>query len=797
MIRWRASSWTLFCSASLVACSAAVRAGAEPQSTDALPVEAAVSVQHFAEFSPIEYSPDGKWLTYVMRDNRAKKYDQQAGSRTGVPWQSIGADIVIMNIKTGGVKSLTGGKGNNWQPTWSPDGHYLGFLSDREGNGEAGLWIWDTRRDELRRVSDVNVRWDEIEWTSDSERAVVAIRPQDLSVDDYVQKLRSKSDSEKIPANKVAGSSVILYRASATADRGENAPKSDPWNLNDFLRDLAVIDIATGKVTVIVHGQRVGAKFLLSPGGSRLAYTVPKRFEMPGSQQTLFDLVTFNLSTGQSRILASDIRLGLNGAQFTWSPDGSRLSYCTAGMQEKTNDCYVVEVNAGNPHNVTNLPAGQGSVGPRTPLWDTKGMHIYFLYHGALWRAQVDKNKAVEVVQIANHSIVQMIPQSENGLWMSDEGMSTVVLTQDERTKQDGFFKIDLVGGRATKLLEDGRCYSCARQDEGKFFTLTRDEKHIAYVAEDAQHDSDVWMSDASFTDVRRLTHLNPQFDRYKMASARLIEWLSLDGELLRGALLLPADYQEGKRYPLITWVYGSERLSNNISHFGMVTPGPFNMQLLATRGYAVLLPDSPQLEGTPMLDVAKTVLPGINKVIEMGIADADRLGVMGHSNGGYSVLSLIVQTKRFKAAIELDGTANLVGEYGEMDKDGNAFGSSLLEYGQDALGGTPWQSREKYIENSPIFFLDRVETPLLIVHGTDDSTVAPFLGDEVFVGLRRLGKDVEYTKYEGEGHSPLYWSYANQMDFCNRMIAWFEKYLKDRLTPGEFVSTGPRGPGQ
>jgi len=94
-------------------------------------------------------------------------------------------------------------------------------------------------------------------------------------------------------------------------------------------------------------------------------------------------------------------------------------------------------------------------------------------------------------------------------------------------------------------------------------------------------------------------------------------------------------------------------------------------------------------------------------------------------------------------------------------------------------MGGTPWQFRERYIENSPLFFFNRVETPLLIVHGTEDSAVASFLGDQIFVALRRLGKNVEYAKYKGEDHSPLYWSYTNQTDFCNRMIDWFDKYLK------------------
>jgi dipeptidyl aminopeptidase/acylaminoacyl peptidase len=153
-------------------------------------------------------------------------------------------------------------------------------------------------------------------------------------------------------------------------------------------------------------------------------------------------------------------------------------------------------------------------------------------------------------------------------------------------------------------------------------------------------------------------------------------------------------------------------------------------------------------------------------------------MGVIGHSNGGYSTLGLIVQTQGFKAAIEVDGMGDLIGDYGEMDKAGAAFGTSL-EDGQDALGGTLWEVRDRYIENSPVFYLDRVETPLLIVHGANDATVAPFLADQLFVSLRRLGRDVEYAKYEGEDHDPHGWSFSNQVDLANRMIAWFEKYLK------------------
>ena len=118
----------------------------------------------------------------------------------------------------------------------------------------------------------------------------------------------------------------------------------------------------------------------------------------------------------------------------------------------------------------------------------------------------------------------------------------------------------------------------------------------------------------------------------------------------------------------------------------------------------------------------------------------------------------------------------DLVATYGGMKKDGAAFGTSL-ESSQDAMGGTPWQVRERYIENSPFFYLDRVQTPLLIVHVAGDPVVPSFLGDQIFVSLRRLGKEVEYAKYDGESHAPR--GFVNQVDHINRMLAWFEKYLQ------------------
>ncbi len=770
----------------------------QAQQANPLPVEEAIRENSFTGVSPIEFSPDGKWLAYVVEGHeRVKLVGEGATGRSGVPGDTRGKDIWVLNVETGEARNLTGEKGNNWLAKWSPDGHFVAFVSDRDGSGQTRLWVWDKTKNNLRKLADTSLSTAgaaQIEWTPDSRSIFVTVVPEDLSVlDPQTEKGRFSTNGQKDVVERVKGSTVRLYRSSAAGQDDKEGPKSDPWNLNRTLRDLARINVLTGEATVVVKGHRIET-YRLSPDGSRVAYTASERFERAGNGQTLFDLVTVTLATSQERVIASDIRLNIDAAQFSWSPDGALISYHTGGWDVgMIADCYIISANGGSLRNVTKFsPQMQADLAiPSIPLWDKSGNYIYFVKDGDLWQAAVRQEKALRIARIPDHQIRgRLIPQFNSVLWTIDDGRSTIVVTHDNVGKQDGFYKINLTNGEISELLEKGQCYTCGRHSDP--VAVTRDGQNIAYLAEDAQHGSDLWLSDASLKNPRRVTHLNPHFERYKLGGARLIDWLSDDGERLHGALILPPNYKEGMRYPLIVGVYGGAFQSNAFDHFGFAYAVPMNMQLLATRGYAVLLPDSPSHEATPMADLAKTVLPGVNKVIDSGIADPERLGIMGHSNGGYSTLALIVQTKRFKAAVEMGGAGDLAGFYGEMNKDGDAYATTVLEHNQNVMGGTPWRFRDRYIENSPFFYLDRVETPLLIVHGAEDDAVAPFLGDQIFVALRRLGKEVEYAKYEGEGHVPTSWSYANQVDFCSRTLAWFDKYLKAGPTEERSSSKSP-----
>jgi dipeptidyl aminopeptidase/acylaminoacyl peptidase len=727
-------------------------------------------------------SPDGRLVAYTVKTRpQFKSVSNDDVVARGVTPHEVGSDIFIYDLVTEQERNLTEANGDNWSPSWSPDSQCLAFLSNRGGGEQPKVWVWNSRENALKEVSDAAVRiWgvQQIEWSADSKRIFIAAIPGQLSGKDFLRKVVNAgiaSEQDSAPA-----SSVLLYTSSGDAEDGK--ANGNTLDIDERLRDLIAIDLTTAKSVTLVSNQRI-SRFYVGRDNPHLVYSVAKRFENSGSQQILFDLNVLDLGTLKCTAAVTEVPLDYFG-RFSVSPDGSQLAYRSNPDSTRVSDVFVVSIHGGQKRNLThftNSPSFAPLTGDWkrnfsvTPLWDHDSRHIYTICWRQLWESSVQAGVTRRIGSIEGHTMAQIVATSDNVLHTTADRKSAVVVARDEGTKREGLYAIDLASGANTTIVERGHCYTCEAATDARYIASAGTS--FLYVAEDAQHPADVWRTDSVSEETTRLTRLNPRFDSYQMGATELVDWLDDDGQRLRGALWLPTNYVSGKRYPMVVLVYGGASLSNSVNRFGGFERGMpyFNPQLFATRGYAFFAPDAPQRMGTPMFDLAKTVLPGINKLIEMGIADADKLGIMGHSYGGYSTLALVVLTKRFKAAVEADGMADLVAEYGEMEKNGTVFGTSS-ETGQQLLGGTPWQVRDRYIENSPLFSFDKMETPLLIIHGGDDRAVAPFLGDEIFVALRRLRKTVSYAKYEGEFHVPS--AYANQLDIGNRIIGWFDRYL-------------------
>jgi dipeptidyl aminopeptidase/acylaminoacyl peptidase len=746
--------------------------GTAQADTSPLPVKELLSARSFAFLVPISISNDGEWVAYTVNDNTkvAAPTDERYSlyTPTGAFVRGVSGTIYISNLRTGKSINLTNSQGSSWSPQWSPDSRYLAFFSDR--GGVAQLWVWEKASARIRRVSDAIVRplADKFQWSPDSRTVITRVLPEGLTIEAAAD-LMTVRPAQAPEKNAAGGSTVTIYRsppAEKPVKSNISITKEGPWSLNRWLGDLALIDIQSGKTRRITG--IIPAEYWVSPDGSQIVFSNLQGF-VPNSQEMLSDLVVVSFGSNDLRVLVPNVALPF-GSAVSWSPDGKLIAYKTSEPRSKSN-CYVISVIGGEPRNLTgNTKANLG--GRRYPLWDANGRNVLLVGDNSLWKASVETGTTTLVGKIPGREILSVVAGPKQGqFWAADGGSSVVVNTRDIETKKAGLYSINLTNGAATKLIEENKAYGSFRYE----VVVSSDQKSIVYLAQDSQRPPDLWLYTLGANNSRRITAIYPQLEHYTMGESRLVEWTTSDGARLRGALLLPSNYDPGKRYPLIVKVYATGFGSNAVNEFGFAEAAVDNLQLLATRGYAVLYPDIPVNQQSPLKDLSKAVLPAIDKLIELGIADPDRLGVMGHSFGGYSTLALIVQTPRFKAAVESAGFANMVGIFGEMNKDGSAYGVALGQL----PAGPPWVLRDIYVENSPIFYFDKIETPLLIIHGSADTAVSHFLADEVFVGLRSLRKEVTYALYQGESHFPASWSYANQVDYAQRAIDWFDKYLQ------------------
>lgn len=744
-----------------------------------LPVEDITALKSVSPYDQPAFSKDGEWLAYVLEDpQRAQELVDEKHplfTPSGIQTLYVGCDIWVTNIRKGESQLITGGKGTNIHPVWSPDGKYLAFLSDREGY--AGVWLWEKNSGTLRQVSSASliVSYGDTKpiWASDSTKIIVAVVPEGMSVDAELALIDMSAPHEGRRGNGDTG--PLVYTAQAIKRGGADTSLHDGTTLTSHpfpVLDLALIEIPTGRMERLIKDASPRS-LRLSPDGRRLAFLNFKRMDLEGGFGQIYDLAYVDLRTGRSKMLVHEIKES-QGSSLSWSPDSYSVAYATFRAR---GEAFVVSADGNTPRQI--IRAEQVEVDTdESPLWDKSGAMLYFQGKDgrSIWSVRISDDSPEQIANLVSYHLEGIVRSSASPNVLPAEGRWIETMARDEHSRQLGIYRVDLKTHRFSQLLGgEGQMIGSA--------LLSPDGSQVVWKQQDASHPADLWIADGEFTNPRHLTHSNPAIDSYILGKTRSISWSTARGEVLHGGLILPAGYREGEKYPLVVCAYGGVAISEDVNEFSGTPMCDFNLQLLATRGYAVLFADSIARQSTPMSDLAGSILPGIDRTIELGIADADHVGIMGQSYGAYTVLALIAQSQRFKAASSVDGMSDLIAQYSQMNVTGQAYWIEWAENGQGNLGGSPWQYRDRYIDNSPFYYFDHIQTPVLLIHGTNDQAVPSWLGDQTFVGLRRLGKEVTYVKYHG-GHTSDEWSYADRVDYCNRVIAWFDRFLKPSVTP-------------
>jgi dipeptidyl aminopeptidase/acylaminoacyl peptidase len=337
----------------------------------------------------------------------------------------------------------------------------------------------------------------------------------------------------------------------------------------------------------------------------------------------------------------------------------------------------------------------------------------------------------------------------------------SLFLSYSSRTRWErGVTRFDLKSKKLLELTKDARLYSG--------FRLSRDGKVITYLSSEGNRPSDIFAADSDFKNARRLTDLNPQLGQLRLGTTQLISYLDTDGNKMHGVLYHPVGYEKGKSYPTVFNLYEH--------FFDDIFDG--TIAVLTAAGYAVMQPSVELETGYPGESWIKGVTAAANKLIEMGIADPDRLGIQGTSYGGYAVNLLITQTHRFKAAVNISGKVNMISFYTDSPRLG-VRNIHAPEKSQDRLGATLWQQPQKYIQQSAIMFADRIKTPLLLMTGEQDHNVPARQAMEIYYALRRLGKEVEWVSYINGGHGMPTSTVEEVKDYHKRLLEWYDGHLR------------------
>jgi len=337
----------------------------------------------------------------------------------------------------------------------------------------------------------------------------------------------------------------------------------------------------------------------------------------------------------------------------------------------------------------------------------------------------------------------------------------------DDRGKGSGFARLE-PGGKPARLLFGDQAYDRPAKAKSADRFLFSAGTFVEF--------PDYYVSDGSFDPPKKVTDANPQQAEFAWGSRTFIEFKNRKGQKLQGILTLPAGYEKGKRYPMIVYFY--ERLSDTFHQYSMPTYDDRpHFSFYASNGYLVLQPDIVYEIGKPGTSALDCVTSATRAAIDLGYADPKRIGIQGHSWGGYETSFIATQTDMFACVVTGAPPTNLISFYNELYKSTGTNQSGITERGQVRMGVSPWDNFKLYEDQSAVYSAPKIKAPILILHGTADGAVDWHQGLELYNAGRRLGKKIILLSYPDEQHHLT--KKENQVDFQVRMREFFDHYLK------------------
>ncbi len=711
----------------------------------------------FPDVTEFTLSKDGKTLSYAVAS--AKE-------------DTDGAYVVP--TAGGEPRTLLTGKGKYEKLTWDDKQDELAFLSDRDDARPKmphfKLYLWNAR-------------------LSAAEEAVSTATPgfhQGYLINDQAPLAFSKDGSVVFFGAAPPAPPAPPVRTGPPAD---DEVSFDLWHYkDDHIQPMQKATAAADRRKSFRAAYHVAGHKLVQLADETMTDAVPNESglyalgaddreyrAMRDYGERLSDTYLVDTETGARKLLAKK-----HVGTVTWSPDG-RYALNFDGK-----DWLTMAVPSGK---VTNITAKLGvnfwfeeTDTPSTPRaygnagWTKDGKYVLLYDRFDIWQVTPDGSSAANLTaglgrkQNLELRYAKLEPEEKS----IDPAKPLLLRAENILTRESGFYRTRLDSKTGPEKIV------MAAKDFGTP-VKARDADVLVLATQTFNEFPDLLATDSSMKELRKVSDANPQKAELNWGTAEMVSFKNLDGVPLQGALYKPENFDPTKKYPMIVYIY--ERLSQNINHF--VDPRPMhtiNFSYYVSNGYLVFTPDIVYTVGYPGSSALKCVMAGVDAVVAKGFVDEKNIGIEGHSWGGYQIAYMVTQTTRFKAVEAGAPVSDMISAY-----DGIRWGAGVprqfqYEKTQSRIGGSLWQYPMRFVENSPIFWADKIQTPMLLLHNDSDDAVPWYQGIEFYLGLRRLGKEVYMFSYNGEPHGIR--RRPNQKDFAMRMQQFFDFELKGAPKP-------------
>lgn len=692
-------------------------------------------------------SDDGKYLAGMIMDGSARFETDHFRFQDPSYLNVFPGELVIINTEDGSELRPYTGKSQVSSIAWAPNNTEIAFLEQKRD--KLHLMVYDVDRKKLREINvsgNPLLANSDLTWTTDSKSLLVHTRESTW----MSRAMEFYNEATKGP--------IVVY------DGSKPFLKWDEIRRNNSLTELHQVNTSNGKAVKILPESIYDDIYVTSDGQNVIfneMFTLKTTYER--NKGTEFQTAYLNLTTQDSAKIIYP--RNEKRRDFTWTEGKTKYAWVDSGF------VYVQTLGEDEVKNLTKGKAysdeeKKKEVKFSIMSWSPKESQLVLSSDKGYWLVDAVGDNLEIIYEFPEEK--EKAPNLDLINWSEDERYLYFTYSSKDKWER-GFTRFDLESNQMENLLIDGNLYSNVQPSkDGSTYILN---------FSDGDMPSNVMSTDAGFSNMKALTDLNPWMSTKSLTHSELISYRDVDGKELKGILYYPVDYEPGKKYPLVCEIY--ETFYDNGYNR--------NMNLIANQGYFALRPSVDLEIGYPGEAWVKGITSAINKLVDEGKVDNDKVGVHGVSYGGYATSLLITQTDRFAAAINISGKVNIISFLGDSPKIGTR-NYAAAEVGQDRIGGSLWDDPLKYLATTAVLHADRIKTPHLILTGEGDWNVPGTNSRELYYAMRRLGKEVVWVNYLNGGHGAG--AASNESDFHDHWKRIFDFYEKQFTKEKEKVKT-------